>query len=236
MTTQENSNATIEINTVATQDSEGNIMQSTTVQTVSAETTTEPQVSKLELMIQSVDTSTALRKTLAQTEAKLVELQNATVLLRAQIEGSHEKDASVRAELIDFADNMRTFCDDESVIVFAASKKFGLPVPTVKPNAANAPAPNSTEAQEKAQARLAAKLGKDTNVEEQVLAFIAKNPEGVGLGRIAENFPEFDKQKLGGFVRGLAQTNKVLVAGLKKGSKYYPRTAVVPAETASDNS
>jgi hypothetical protein len=214
MNTNQDSNVVCEITTVNGQ-----------VVATNVDASAVPAKTRLELLLENIDTSAGVRKQLDAAQKKLLEVEASIVLLSQQLAEKAETDVKLQSEVFAMVDTLRGLDFDDDLIALTISKKFQLSMPT--PNRPNSSAePNSKPAQ--TPEAVAKKMGINEDANNQILAFVAEHKAGVSMAEIVERFPEFvcgDKTKLAGYVRSLAENGRLAKTGEKRGTKYFAKNS-----------
>ncbi len=200
-----------------TTNSEGQVMAQ------NVDTNVENKRTRLELLLENIDTSGVVRRQLEAAQKKLVEVEASIVLLSQQLSEKANTDVELTGRVLAMVESLRGVGLDDDVIAIAVSKQFSLSMPnSTRPNTDGSvkSQPNKTPES------IAKKMGINESANEQIIAFVASHRDGVGMKAILERFPEYvsgDATKLAGYVRSLAETGKLMKMGEKKGTKYYAK-------------
>lgn len=214
MNTNQDSNVVCEITTVNGQVVANNV-----------DVNAAPAKTRLEVLLENIDTSAGVRKQLDAAQKKLVEIEQSIIVLSQQLADKAETDVKLQGEVFAMVDNLRNLGLDDDLIAFTVAKKFQLSMPAPnRPNGAtepnNKPAP-TPEA-------VAKKMGINDSANEEIIAFVASHKDGVSMSEIIEAFPQYvngDKNKLAGYVRALAENSRLVKTGEKRGTKYYAKNS-----------
>ena len=201
------------------------------VQNVAAPNGMEPVKTRLERMLENIDTSSDVRKKLEAAQKRLFETEQAIVLLSQQLAEKAESDLQLHDKVHAMVQAQRDLGVDDDSIALVLQRVFSLTLPQAnKPNAADATSPNAngTVSQAKTPEYIARKMGINVELSDQIVAWVASQKDGVGMKAIVEQFADFtngDAQKFAGYVRSLYENGRLLRCGEKKASKYFAKTA-----------
>jgi SMC interacting uncharacterized protein involved in chromosome segregation len=151
----------------------------------------------MEKLLKSVDTGMPLRRELSKLESKIVEVQSNLWELRNDL---YKKEVETK-ELKEKASNIAKVLTDsglnEDAVCQALSKQFKLP--NKKPNKTVIVSDGMTS---------------------DVVDFVSRHPDGVGMKAIVERFGGVDKLKLAKVVKLLVDKQTLSKSGIKKGTLY----------------
>jgi hypothetical protein len=214
MNTNQDSNVVCEITTVNGQVIANNVDASAV-----------PTKTRLEVLLENIDTSAGVRKQLDAAQKKLVEIEESIIVLSQQLADKAETDVKLQNEVFTMVDSLRGLGLEDDLIAFTVAKKFQLSMPTPnRPNGSSEPNSKSPLTPEK----VASKMGINESANEEIIAFVAYHKDGVGMSEIIEAFPQYvngDKTKLAGYVRSLAENSRLVKTGEKRGTKYYAKNS-----------
>lgn len=214
MNTNQDSNVVCEITTVNGQVVANNVDESAV-----------PAKTRLEVLLENIDTSAGVRKQLDAAQKKLVEIEDSIIVLSQQLADKAETDVKLQSEVFTMVDNLRGLGLDDDLIAFTIAKKFLLAMPAPnRPNSSNEPNNKPAATPEK----IAKKMGINESANEDIITFVASHKDGVGMSEIIEAFPQYvngDKTKLAGYVRSLAENSRLVKTGEKRGTKYFAKNS-----------
>ena len=214
MNTNQDSNVVCEITTVNGQ-----------VVATNVDVNAAPVKTRLEVLLENIDTSAGVRKQLDAAQKKLDEIEASIIVLSQQLADKAETDVKLQSEVFTMVDNLRGLGLDDDLIAFTVAKKFQLSMPTPnRPNGSSEPNSKAALTPEK----VASKMGINESANEEIVAFVASHKDGVGMAEIIEAFPQYvngDKTKLAGYVRSLAENSRLVKTGEKRGTKYFAKNS-----------
>lgn len=194
------------------------------------QSSSEPVKTRLERMLENIDTSSDVRKKLEAAQKRLAETEEAIVMLSQQLAKKAESDLQLHDKVHAMVRVQRELEVDDDTIAILLQRKFSLTMPQAnKPNAADAAGPNGTVVSAaKTPEYIAKKMGINVDLSERIVAWVGTQKEGAGMKAIVEQFADFtngDAQKFAGYVRSLYENGRLLRCGEKKAAKYFAKSA-----------
>lgn len=187
-----------------------------------------PKVSRLALLLENIDTSSDVKRRLEAAQKKLAEVEQSIVVLTQQLAEKADSDVKLQSEVFAFVEEQKKLGVGDELLALIVSKHFNLSLPTPnRPSFGDSSEPNKVTPS-KTPEQLAKKMGINEKACDEIAAFVASNPDGVGMKQIVEQFPEHvqgDSAKFAGYVRSLAESGRIVKTGCRKGTKYFARAS-----------